>query len=77
MLYLRDWIAVKKSFVLFFVGIILFCRKYKISYWLNFCLFTFLAIVVYALFEYYNSILMPFAVFLFIVLVDYLEGKSH
>lgn len=74
-LYLHDWIAVKKSFVLFFVGIILFCRKYKISYWLNFSFFTFLAIVVYALWEYYNSILMPFSIFLFVVMVDYLEGK--
>lgn len=74
-LYLRDWVAVKKSFILFFIGIILFCRKYKMSYWLNFCLFTFLAIVVYALWEYYNSVLMPFAIFLFIVVVDYIEHK--
>lgn len=75
MLYLYDWVKVKKSFVLLFVGIVLFCRRYKISYWLNFCLFTFVAILVYALWDYYNSISMPFAIFLFVVLVGCLEGK--
>lgn len=75
MLYLRDWITVRKSFILFFIGIILFCHKYKVSYWLNFCLFTFVAIAVYGLFAYYNSILTPFAIFLLIVAADLIEHK--
>ena len=73
--YLHGWLTVKKSFILFFVGIILFCRKYKISYWLIFCLFTFLSIAVYGVLPYYNTILMPFVIFLFIVLADWLERK--
>lgn len=73
--YVKDWVGIKKSFILFFLGIVLFCRKLKVSYWLLFPYFCFLAIVVYALFPYYNTIVMPFSIFLLIVLGSYVEAK--
>lgn len=73
--YVKDWIAIKKTFILFFLGIVLFCRRFKVSYWLLFPYFCFLAIVVYALWEYYNTIVMPFSIFMLIALGSFLEDK--
>jgi len=74
--YLYGWIYMKKPFALFFVGLVLFCRKFKVSYWLLFVYFIFLSIVVVSISAHYWSALCPFSVFSFILLVKYMERKK-
>ncbi len=73
--YLQGWIHMKKPFVLFLIGLVWFCWKFKYSYWLLFGYFTFLSLAVIAPYPHYWSILLPFSIFLFILLMKYAESK--
>lgn len=71
----RFWLKFNKLFIIFLFGIILFCRKYKISYWVLFGYFTFLLVAAIVPSTYYLSILTPFGIFSLIYLLGILEGK--
>jgi len=73
--YLQGWMHLQKPFILFLVGLVLFCRKLKVSYWLLFGYFTFLSLAIIAPYPHYWSILLPFSIFLFILLIRYIEYR--
>lgn len=73
--FFQGWLKLNKPFVIFLFGIVLFCRKYRISYWLLFGYFTFLSVIVIVPNSYYLSILCPFSIFLLIYLLGILENK--
>ena len=73
--YFQGWVHLQKPFILFLVGLVLFCRKCKVSYWLLFGYFTFLSLAVIAPFPHYWSILLPFGLFLFVFMVKVMESK--
>lgn len=75
MSYLQGWIHMKKPFGLFLIGLVLFCRKLKVSYGFLFGYFTFLSLAVIAPYPHYWGVLLPFSIFLFVLLVKCVESK--
>ncbi len=75
MSYLQGWIHMKKPFALFLIGLVLFCRKLKVSYGFLFGYFTFLSLAVIAPYPHYWGVLLPFSIFLFVLLVKCVESK--
>ncbi len=61
-------------FLSYLVGTVLFCHRYKISYLLLFCLFTFLPTLP-APYYYYLSIISPFSIFALIWAVGKIEDR--
>lgn len=73
--YLHGCLAINKPLLLIGVFVVLFCKIYKVSYSLLFSYVTFLAIAVMAPFRHYYTVLMPFSVFLIIMVLDFLEKR--